>query len=211
MKKSHRFITIIFATTILGVSCKKKYDTISTVKTVPTVAVNGKQFISIHVGEPYKDEGATFIGENGQSSNIMPDSNITVDVNMPGLYILPYTRTTESKFNAGGYRYVTVTNISDAFDLSGTYLRGATNVTTEVTKVARGLYKSSNFGGSASLPITVYFAQLNDSTLVAPEQPTSDGITSGKDITITYGADTTIAYRVISASFGTGIRTFVKQ
>ncbi len=211
MKRLYSYLAIILLLSIAATSCKKKHDTVSVVKTVPTVTIVGDQFISLHVGDPYTEAGATFVGENGQAVNITPDSGATVDVSTPGLYVLPYTRTTESQFDAGAYRYVVVTDIDNSYDLSGDYLREATGVVTEVDKLARGLYVSSNFGGSASLPITVYFAQLDDTTLVAPDQPTTDGITSAEDFTITYGADTSMSYRVISASFGTGIRTFVKQ
>lgn len=205
-------LSIIAALSISFTACKKNYDTVSVVKTIPTIAINGDRFITINVGGTFTDQGATFVGEDGQSSNITADSN-SVNTAVPGLYIVNYSRTTESTFEAADARYVAVTNISNALNLSGEYLRAATGAQVIVTRMSRGLYRTSDFGGAPTLRVVAYFAQINDTTIVAPPQPTANvGTIAGTNGRVRInGSDTSYSYAVVNPSFGTAVRTFVKQ
>ena len=84
-----------------------------------------------------------------------------------------------------------------------------------VEKVAAGLYKTDNVGGvplPSPFAITVYFGQIDDSTLVVPAQPTSAGemFCVNSKVRAT-ASDTTISWAVRNASFGTALRTFSHQ
>jgi hypothetical protein len=84
-----------------------------------------------------------------------------------------------------------------------------------VEKVATGLYKTDNVGGvplPSAFAITVYFGQLDDSTLVVPAQPTDAGeMFCVNSKIIPTALDTTITWAVRNASFGTQQRTFIKS
>ena len=208
------FLAMIALITIA--SCSKKSDDISELKTVtrPTVSFPAGNFFSINVGGTLPTISTTAYDS---ALNEAYPAQVTgldaIDNTTPGLYVVTATATNRYGFTGSSSVYVAVTDIPDAADLSGDYFRAATGTTTTVTKVSRGLYRSENFGGSPSIDLTVYFAQITDSTLSIPEQPTEDGTSSGEDATVTYPyTDSTIlTYRVISPSFGTGSRTFVKQ
>lgn len=208
-----KLILLIFSAAILtSVGCKKKSDNVSKVVNVsyPTINYSGGQFFSIPVGGTVPTVSATaYDSALGQSINVTQSG--TVDNTTPGLYILQANARNSNGYTTIGAIYIAVTNISPTIDLSGNYVRPATGDSSiVVTKMANGLYQSNDIGGAPTLPITAYFAQIDDSTIVGPDQPTDAGTLSISNGQVSYSPDTTLMYHVVNASFGTALRTFVK-
>jgi hypothetical protein len=210
---------VLFFCALAFVSCKKKYDTVSTVvvPSMPTFTFPQGQYFSIPVGGTVPTVSVTaydtILGEN-----ITVTDTGTVDNSTPGLYILTAIAKNKNGYTNTSAIYVAVTNVSPGIDLSGSYLRAATGQLVTISKKAAGLYLTDNVGGVLDIPgnapfiIPAVFAQLDDTTLVLPPQPTSAGTLYATNATVTMGpADTTIQYKVINASFGTSLRTFQKQ
>lgn len=208
---------IIIAASILtafAVGCKKE-DNVSQVVAVsyPTITVTGSQFYSINVNGAAPDIQATAYDSTiGESYPAEYDASV-IDVTTPGLYVVPITATNKFGYIGSNVVYVAVTEISDAIDLSGTYVRTANNEPVHITKMARGLYETDDVGGAASLEITAYFAQIDDSTLSFPYQPTAAGELGVIDpaVGVNDDGDTTLSWNVDNVFFGTQRRTFVKQ
>jgi len=208
-------IFAILAITILTVTACKKDKTVSHVVTVPTVKVNGDKFITINVGGTMpEDAGATIVNDEAISggSNIMASEN-NVDVNTPGIYYMLYQTQTKNGYTVGAARYIAVTNYTDAEDLSGTYVRTANDVPVELTRKSRALYENNDMGG-AGLSDAIYFAVINDSTIVAgPEysETLSTVIdTKNAELHIEPG-NTYFQYILIAPGYGTALRKFVKE
>ncbi|MBS1687250.1 MAG: hypothetical protein JSS96_00890 [Bacteroidetes bacterium] len=210
MKKITFFIFVISA--FIFTSCKKTPADVSKVVKVsyPTIIYSGGQFFSIPVGGTVPSVTVSAYDSTlGQSLNVVQSG--TVDNTTPGLYILQAIAKNSNGYTTTGAIYVAVTNISPTVDLSGNYARLSTpDSSIVITKEANGLYQSSDIGGALSLPIVAYFAQINDSTIVGPDQPTDAGTLSISNGAVTYSPDTTLSYHVVNASFGTQLRTFVK-
>ena len=142
----------------------------------------------------------------------------SLDNTTPGLYAV--TLSAKNKYGFIGYKsvYIGVTNESSALDLSGTYIRNATaNDVAYVTKVATGMFMTSNVGGDnivtqASSVIPAVFVVTTDSTLDFGSQLTSVGtLTAGQETLTLSPGDTTLNYALSLTGFGTQLRTFVKQ
>ncbi|MBN9482080.1 MAG: hypothetical protein BGO70_16035 [Bacteroidetes bacterium 43-93] len=208
-------IFAILAITILTVTACQKDKTVSHVVTVPTVKVNGDKFITINVGGTMpEDAGATVINDEAISggSNIMASEN-NVDVNTPGIYYMLYQTQTKNGYTVGAARYIAVTNYTDAEDLTGTYVRTANDLPVELTRKSRALYENNDMGG-AGLSDAIYFAVINDSTIVAgPEysETLSTVIdTKNAELHIEPG-NTYFQYILIAPGYGTPLRKFVKE
>lgn len=208
-------IFAILAITILTVTACKKDKTVSHVVTVPTVKVNGDKFITINVGGTMpEDAGATVVNDEAISggNNIMASEN-NVDVNTPGIYYMLYQTQTKNGYTVGAARYIAVTNYTDAEDLTGTYVRTANDVPVELTRKSRALYENNDMGG-AGLSDAIYFAVINDSTIVAgPEysETLSTVIdTKNAELHIEPG-NTYFQYILIAPGYGTPLRKFVKE
>ncbi len=211
MKKIFAILTI----TILAVTACRKDKTVSHVVTVPTVKVNGDKFITINVGGTVpEDAGATIINDEALSggNSIMASEN-NVDVNTPGIYYMLYQTQTKNGYTVGAARYIAVTNYTDAEDLSGTYIRTANDAPVEVTRKSRALYENNDMGG-AGLSDAIYFAVINDSTIVAgPEYSETIGTvidTKNAELHIESG-NTYFQYILIAPGYGTALRKFVKE
>lgn len=224
MKKS--FIALTAFTLLIGfTACQKKISS-SVSRTVtasyPVITINGPQFVSMPVGGSFSDQGATavdtILGETLQPTNISND----IDPQTPGFYTVQYSFKNSNGYTSVGTRFVLVTDIDSALDYTGVYRRTTNNVAMNVEKVARGLYRTDNVGGvppvgnpptPSPFAITVYFGQIDDSTLVVPAQPTAAGemYCSNSFIRANAGVDTSISWIVRNASFGTAVRKFVKS
>jgi hypothetical protein len=206
-------IIIIFLTIILF-SCKKKSDDVSKVVTVsyPTISFTGSKFYSINVGAAAPTIQATAYDSLLEESYPVDYDPSVIDVSTAGLYVVPMTATNKYGYEGADVVFVAVTNIPASVDLSGTYKRTSNSEPVHIVEVANGLYETDDVGGAATLEVTAYFAQLNDTLLTLPPQPTKVGTlhcvnAKIKDI----AGDTTISWAVRNASFGTAVRTFVKQ
>jgi len=210
MKKTILFI--LAASALIFTSCKKTPANVSKVVKVsyPNIIYSGGQFFSIPVGGTVPSVTVSAY-DSALGENITVTQSGTVDNTTPGLYILQANARNSNGYTTVGAIYVAVTNISPTIDLSGNYARlGTADSSIVVTKEANGLYQSSDIGGALSLPIVAYFAQINDSTIVGPDQPTDAGTLSISNGAVAYSPDTTLSYHVVNASFGTQLRTFVK-
>lgn len=213
-----KIIIVIAAIVAVSVGCKKKSpDLVSRIVTAsyPVITITGQQFVSIPVGGSFTDLGATaedtVLNEQLEAIEITND----IDPTTPGFYTVQYKFKNSNGYTNTGTRFVLVTNIDSNLDNSGLYLRNTNNAPMNVEKVATGLYKTDNVGGvplPSAFAITVYFGQLDDSTLVVPVQPTTAGDMYCVNASIKpTPSDTTISWAVRNASFGTAQRTFVKS
>jgi hypothetical protein len=214
--KSMKKILIMMSCVALGtVACKKKYDDVSKVVNVsyPTISFTGSKFYSVNVGAASPTIQATAYDSVLNESYTVDYDPSVIDVNTPGLYVVPMNARNKNGYVGSDVVYVAVTNIAPAIDLSGTYKRTSNNEPVHITEVANGLYETDDVGGAATLEVTAYFAQLNDSTLTLPEQPTEVGTLYAVNAKVTgSGAPgTAITWAVRNGFFGTAQRTFVKQ
>ncbi len=205
---------IAIAMLFVAVGCKKKIENVSETVTAsyPVIVISGSQFVSIPVGGTFVDAGSAAHDSLTKEYSLQPISVTNdIDPTTPGFYTVQYKYKNMYGYTSTATRFVLVTNINASFDYSGTYLRTANGISMNVTKVAAGLYKTDNVGGS-TLVVTAYFGQLDDSTLVVPSQPTSAGdLYCDNSKIVASSSDTVISWKVINASFGTALRTFSHQ
>jgi len=205
---------IAIAMLFVAVGCKKKIEDVSAVVTAsyPEIVINGSQFVSMPVGGTFVDAGSSAYDSLTKEYSLQPISVTNdIDPTTPGFYTVQYTYKNMYGYTSTATRFVLVTDISSSLDYSGTYVRTSNGISMNVTKVAAGLYKTDNVGGS-TLVISAYFGQLDDSTLVVPNQPTDAGDLYCVNSKLAVSAsDTVISWAVRNASFGTSLRTFSHQ
>ena len=214
-----KILIAIIAISLTGaIACKKKVtDPVSRIVTAsyPDITINGDQFISLPVGGSFTNLGAT--AKDTITDEVLEPIEVTNDIDptTPGFYTVQYTFKNKNGYTSVGTRFVLVTDVDAMLDYSGEYYRTTNNALMNVEKVAAGLYKTDNVGGvplPSAFAITVYFGQIDDSTLVVPAQPTSAGeMFCVNSFIYPSATDTTITWAVRNASFGTAQRTFVKQ
>ena len=214
-----KILIAIMAIALTGtIACKKKVsDPASRIVTAsyPIITINGDQFISMPVGGAFTDLGAT--AEDTITNEKLDPIEVTNDIDptTPGFYTVQYKFKNSNGYTNIGTRFVLVTDIDAMLDYTGEYRRTTNNSPMNVEKVAAGLYKTDNVGGvplPSAFAITVYFGQIDDSTLVVPAQPTDAGEMYCVNSFVRPSAtDTVITWAVRNASFGTAQRTFVKQ
>lgn len=218
-----KLLILSFFAAIAYAGCKKKEDINSIVvtKSVPTVTVTGSRYVSIPVGGSFTPPNATaYDSFYKEKLSVVKDLG-TLNNTVPGLYVVAYTA--KNKYGYVGLTnvYVAVTDISDSLDLSGFYFRlGNANRVAFVTKLSRGMFMTSNVGGvdtgdATTGPIVpAVFVVTKPDKFTFGSQVTPDGpLTSNSELltmTVT-PPDTTLAYAIKEASFGTQVRTFVKQ
>jgi hypothetical protein len=213
-----KILLIASAALVAFAACKKTND-VSKVVTVsaPTININGSKFITLNVGSPYVDSGATLIDDvTGQSSQIQADTtdgNGVVDVNTPGMYTLTYSAKNANGYGSINARYIAVTNYADAANLSGTYVRQSNQRAVHVTRKSRALYMIDDFGG-AGIPDAGYFAVLDTAHIDFGYQY-SETIGAYFTAKVSYlhvrPGDTSFAYALSAAGYGTAVRVFKKK
>lgn len=222
--KTNKFIKIfsVFAVVLLFAACAKKYTTDNVTEKIvephyPKIVLNGDQFVSVPVSATgqYTDAGAIGINDNDNSqTNLEPLTN-DVDLTTPGFYTVIYEFRNTDGYTTTATRFILVTNVDASLDYSGDYVRTVNGQAMSVTKVATGLYKTDNVGGVAGIPdyvFDVYFGQIDDTTLSVPLQPTPLGnLYCVSSFIYPTSSDTTIKWGVRNPSFGTAVRTFVKD
>jgi hypothetical protein len=210
MKKQ---LSIIFIA-IIVFGCKKEQDRVSQIVKVsaPTISFTGSKFYSINVGESVPAIVATAYDSVLNESYTVEYDPAVIDATTPGLYVVPMTAKNKYGYIGSDVVFVAVTSIPDSIDLSGLYKR-TTGEPVNITKVERGLYETDDVGGAATLEITAYFVQINDTLLDVPPQPTPAGSLHcvTEKVTGSGAPGTTISWAVRNAFFGTQLRTFVKQ
>ena len=219
MKKS---ILIFYSlVTLLLVACNKTniHNTdeevgISRVTFFPVLTLNGERYTTIAVGSAFTDPG--IVAKEG-SADIMYTTTGSVNTNVPGVYILTYSSINKDGFPASTTRTVTVYStdgVAAANDYSGTYLRTATGFASSWTKLAPGVYLVSNPGGaSVGTSTSVIVFNSTGNNIHMPSQQISDGseMTSSDEI-YTQGSPSKYVWKILNApTYGTGLRTFIKQ
>lgn len=209
---------IAIAMLVSAVGCKKKIEDVSEVITAsyPVITINGPQFVSLPVGGSFVDQGSTAVDSISGEYSLQPISVTNdIDPTTPGFYTVQYNYKNKYGYTSNATRFVLVTDVSNTIDYSGLYLRTSNSAPANFTKIAAGLYKTDNVGGvllPSAFAITAYFGQIDDSTIVVPVQPTDAGDLYCSNTKLTVSAsDTTFAWIVRNASFGTAVRTFSHQ
>jgi len=172
--------------------------------------------MAVTEGGTYTDGGATAT-LNGASTDFTTDGS--VDVSTPGIYTLIYTAKNAQGFSATDWRMVVVvpTAVANdpvvaANDFSGVYLRPANGITSTWGKVANGVYKVENPGGSSGPGLYVVATNYSGTTIEIPEQNAPDfGQVSSTNATYSVGPPATYSWIFNAPGYGSGVRTFVKQ
>jgi hypothetical protein len=153
---------------------------ISTVTYYVVFTLNGPEVQSIVVGTPYTDPGAK-AEENGQPVQYSTDG--TVDVNTVGFYPITYSAVNKDGYSSSVTRYVAV--LAEAaqpgIDLSGTYTNvGTLALTADITKVASGVFYTTNaWGGASSFVLPMYFFSTDGTNITVPTQATVGEVVDG--------------------------------
>jgi hypothetical protein len=217
-------LILVLTPAIYFSACKKKYTTDNVTEKIvephyPPITLNGAQFISVPVSTgTYTDAGASGLDDNTNVSTTLSPEPYEVDLSTPGFYTVIYKFRNTDGYYSDATRFILVTNVDSSINYEGEYIR-TTGTPTNITKVARGLYKTDNIGGVGANGIPnpafiddVYFGQIDDSTLIFPNQPTIFGDLYCEDGKITSTAtDTTLEYAVRNSAFGTQQRFFIKD
>ncbi len=214
MKKVFIFAALV-ALAVTG--CKKKQNDVSTEVSVsyPTITfAGGNVYFSIPIGGSLPSISATaFDTFYNERDSVLLDKS-TLDNSTAGLYIV--TASAKNKYGMTAYAsvYVAVTNVNPLFNLGGNYIRTANNDTVHVTRLANGLYVTDNVAGTTNTAYIVpsYFVQLDDTTIILPEQQTPQGSLYGISAACHMSPlDTTYQYAIQgNPNFGTSVRTFLK-
>lgn len=201
---------------VVAFGCKKKIEDVSQVVTAtyPTITITGKQYYSIPVGGAIPSVSATAYDSLLQESCSTSLDASGLDNTTPGIYFVPIKSKNSLGYISSLNVLVAVTNIEATKDLSGTYKRTATGVPVEVDKVENGLYQVDNLFGAASTPNTfAYFVQIDDSTMMMPDQPTNVGdLATSDNFLHTLPTDTSYGYKITSnLTSNRVLRVFQKQ
>ena len=211
---------LILALAFLISSCEKDPivntpDMVGTSKITyyPIITLTGNSILAIPNGTLFTDPG---VKAAAGSAEVPVVTSGTVNTNEDGVYTLIYTATNSDGFSSTAARTVVVYTTDDnaaSNDLSGTYLRPATNVTSTWTKIAPGVYIVQNPGGAASGTDLIVVA-INPSgyDISIPEQRASDGsISSSANEIYINSTPATYKWSFLNPTYGTQLRTFVKQ
>lgn len=218
MKKQMNIaLTTALALALALAGCRKDPEAVSETVTVdyPVITLKGDKYVSIGIGGSFNDPGASMFDKFTNTNTDIQPSQSDVDVNTPGMYPIIYEGTNKYGFKSTAVRWVAVTEVSANEDISGLYLRNINASPMNVNKVATGIYKVDNIGGVNGVPeyiYDMYFVQTSDTTVNFPAQPGPFGTTYTTSETLTKSpSDTTLAWRVMGAGFGTAVRTFNRQ
>ena len=143
--KSNKIILGIMALLLITVAACKKITTDNVSEEInvssPVIKLNGAQYVSILVGGTYTDQGATASDTMYSVVGTVSFDASGVDASKPGLYPVVYRVKNNKGFESVTTRFVAVTNIPAAEDISGLYRRTSNNGPMNVTKITRGIYK----------------------------------------------------------------------
>ncbi|MBA2250204.1 MAG: DUF5011 domain-containing protein [Chitinophagaceae bacterium] len=218
MKKTYALIFAGILTMIMSCSKDPIISTndqvgISKITYYPTITVTGNSIVAVANGSVFTDPG---VKASAGSADVPVVTTPTLNTNTDGVYTLTYTATNKDGFSSTATRTVVVyTTAADAaaHDLSGSYLRAATGVSAIWTKIALGVYVVQNPGGAVSgTSLTVVAINPSGYTISIPSQRASDGNVS-QSTSESYINLSPAIYKWIflNPTYGTGLRTFVKQ
>jgi hypothetical protein len=177
------YLLFIFTSVLLFACAKEEKfnntDTrvgISRVTNFPVMTMAGNPIMSVVQGTTFTDPGVTAT-EAGKDIPVTVGG--TVNTSAIGLYRLSYTSINKDSFPASLERIVFVIPSAETpgVDLSGEYLPiGGAPANAQVTKVAPGVYYSTNiWGGGSQAVIPAYFISSNGTSLIVPLQNLNNG------------------------------------
>jgi len=219
MKYFKVFATLFFVCSLAGCAKKETFNNTgekvgeSRVIFFPIMTLTGDRYVAVNAGGSFTDPGA--VGTVGDTEVPVTVAG-NVNTNTPGVYTVTYTASNSDGFSASVIRTVVVysTDASAAAnDFSGTYLRTSNGVASTWSKLAPGVYKVVNPGGATSgTGLTAVAINPTGITIKIPSQVTSDGsVSSSADEVYTNSAPAKYTWRFFNPTYGTGLRTFVKQ
>lgn len=215
MKNIKIFLSVAAILLVTVISCRKVPDNVSTVEKAswPTITISGSQFYSIPVGGSLPTVAATAYDSVLMENYLVSLDASGIDVNTPGLYIVPIKAKNRLGYISSVNVMIAVTDIANDWNLSGEYRRTANNALVNLNEIANGLYEVDNVGGAPTFAVVGYFVQLDDSTINFPSQPSelAGEIDCVDEVLTISGVDTSYGWKVVNPSFGPAFRTFVKQ
>jgi len=217
MKRKYVFLLIAFVT--MAVSCSKDkiintHDRvgISKVTYYPILTLTGNSIIAIPNGTAYTDPG---VKAEAAGADVPVTTSGTVDANTDGVYTLTYSAVNSDGYSASATRTVAVyTTAPDAAanDLSGNYARTLNGSIATWTKIAPGVYTVFNPGGAPGTNLTVVAINPSGFNISIPEQIASDGSpTSSTNESYTNSNPATYSWKIVNPTYGSALRTFIKQ
>ena len=222
MKYFKIFIPLLFLLSFMSCAKKESFDNtkekvgISRVINFPIMNLKGDRYMVVTVGGTFTDPGvAATVG----GADIPSTVEGTVNTSTSGVYNLVYSAVNSDGFSASVTRTVAVYSTdasAEANDLSGTYLRELTGLTSTWTKLAPGVYKVVNPGGAgAGTALTVIVFNNTGLTIKIPPQVSNDGnISTSSNETYTNATATspaTFTWKFLNPGYGAGFRIFIKQ
>jgi hypothetical protein len=213
-------ILVLGIAILAGASCNKGSDFnypagtvgISKIIYFPAVSIIGDRLAIIAQGSAYTDPG---VNSTLAGATVTPTITGTVDPTTPGVYVITYSASNPQGYSASDWRTVVVIgNDVAASDLSGTYLRAATGVTSTWTKDSTGVYTVENPGGaSVGAGETVIAVNYTGSMISIPQQISPDfgEVSSSSETYSATASPVTYSWIFHAAGYGTGLRTFTKQ
>ena len=183
-----------------------------------TVAIKGERLMIIDQGSTFTDPGVT-AKLNGQS--VPAPVSGTVNVNVPGVYVLEYTASNPEGFTASDWRTVVVMSTSAQVtnnDFSGTYVRD-NGVDVFWTKTGRGVYTVDNPGGAGvGVGFLVTLVNYDGNKISIPQQlafdPSISGlntVSSASEVYNPSAVPVSVKYAFLAGGYGTQVRNFTKR
>lgn len=162
MKKRYAFILIAIVAIIS--SCKKdpvisndKNVGISRITYYPTFDITGGENISIVRGSAFTDPG---VKATAGGADVPVTTVGSVDASVVGIYTLNYSATNADGYSASATRNVFILPSAElpGVDLSGNYMTTGGTPNATITKVAPGVYFTTNcWGNGSGAIISAYF------------------------------------------------------
>jgi Domain of unknown function (DUF5011) len=183
-----------------------------------TVAIKGERLMIIDQGSTFTDPGVT-AELNGQP--VAAPVSGTVNVNVPGVYVLEYTATNPEGFSASDWRTVVVMSTSAQVtnnNFAGTYVRD-NGVKAFWTKTGRGVYTVDNPGGAGvGVGFLVTLVNYEGNKIAIPQQlafdPSIGGLNTVSSASEVYNASAvpvSVKYAFLAGGYGSQVRNFIKQ
>lgn len=183
--KNKYFISFLLIAFVVAISSCKKDNIISNDKNVgiskityyATFDITGPGIMSILKGTPFTEPG---VKASAGGADLPVTTTGAVDANTVGLYTLTYSATNADGYSSSATRTVVV--IPDAevpgVDLSGNYDAvpvGSTPGPATISKVAPGVYYTSNCWGNSGAVIPAYFISTDGISIIVLTQPSPYG------------------------------------
>ncbi len=214
--KNIKVITFLCAitTSFFFSSCERDLETegISRITNFAEFQMAGDQFMSLVVGSTFTDPGV----KATEGGNEIPvTASGTVNTATPGLYQITYSATNSDDFSASTSRTVAVLAQAEkpGVNIAGAYKNtGSFNYTSNVVKLAPGLYRSPNvWGGGSAAVIPAYIITTDGVNLTLPVSTLSPyGRVQGMG-TLNPAGLMTLSVSLLDQGLSNSTRTWQKQ